>query len=71
MIIGFGLSLVGAVAWKVGVMDVKQRRTKAFWSTYNPDADFERMKQLGVFHSARPDAGFEGVDLSGINLSKK
>lgn len=71
LIIGFGLSLVGALAWKFGVMDVKQRKTKQFWSTYNPDEDFERMRQLGVFHSARPDAGFEGMDLSGINLSKK
>ena len=53
------------------VMDVKQRKTKAFWSTYDPDADFERMRQIGVFHSARPDSGIDGMDLTGINLAKK
>ena len=55
----------------IAVMDPKQRKSKAFWDSYDNKKDFERMRQLGVFHSARPDAGFDGMDLSSIDLKKK
>ena len=55
----------------IAVMDPKQRKAKEFWDSYDNKKDFERMRQLGVFHSARPDAGFDGVDLSSIDLKRK
>ncbi|XP_072016740.1 cytochrome c oxidase subunit 6C-2-like [Amphiura filiformis] len=71
LLIGFGLAIVGAAAWKLAVVDPRKRKFRAFWESYDAEKDFQRMKQLGVFHSARPDAGFEGMDLSSIDLKKK
>lgn len=53
-IIGSVLSLAGAGLVKVFLYDARKKLYTDFYKTYDAQADFERMRELGVFQSARP-----------------
>ncbi|RXG68041.1 cytochrome c oxidase subunit 6C-1 [Armadillidium vulgare] len=49
------LGVVSAVAWKFGIMEPRKKRYADFYKTYDADADFERMRKLGLFQSCPAD----------------
>merc|ERR1712198_179348 len=53
--IAIGLSLGAAVAWKVIINDSRKRIYADYYKDYDAQADFERMRNLGLFQSCRPD----------------
>ncbi|XP_041484586.1 uncharacterized protein LOC121431145 [Lytechinus variegatus] len=53
-IIGATLSVTGAALVKVFLYDARKKKYADFYKTYDAQADFERMRELGVFQSARP-----------------
>ncbi|XP_072170294.1 cytochrome c oxidase subunit 6C-like [Diadema setosum] len=53
-LIGASLAVIGAASVKIFLCDVRKARYANFYKTYDAQADFERMRELGVFQSARP-----------------
>ncbi|GLH04811.1 hypothetical protein R5R35_010137 [Gryllus longicercus] len=49
------LSIISGIAWKVGVCDVRKKLYADFYRTYDAEADFQRMKNAGVFTSCGPN----------------
>ncbi|CAF1514229.1 unnamed protein product [Adineta steineri] len=49
--IGCGIAVVSAVAWKVLISDRHKNEMAAFYKTYDPERDYARMKAAGVFKS--------------------
>jgi len=52
--IGITLAIVGALGVKVFIYDARKTAYANFYKTYDVQKDFERMRELGVFHSVRP-----------------
>ncbi|XP_033645144.1 cytochrome c oxidase subunit 6C-like [Asterias rubens] len=53
-VIGAALSVVGAAMVKYFVYDWRKNKYAEFYKTFDVQKDFERMRELGVFHSVRP-----------------
>ncbi|KAL8598083.1 hypothetical protein ACOMHN_030369 [Nucella lapillus] len=49
------------VAFRVGVVNRRRNMYREFYETYDPSADFERMKKAGVFTSVKPDGSVGGL----------
>ncbi|GAB1601622.1 hypothetical protein Ahia01_000440600, partial [Argonauta hians] len=47
--IGFAISLAAALTWRYTVQLPRKARYAEFYKTYDAEADFQRMKQAGVF----------------------
>ncbi|XP_033106444.1 cytochrome c oxidase subunit 6C-1-like [Anneissia japonica] len=57
-LIGCTLAIASAYATKVYMLDSRKAAYQAFYKDYDMMKDFERMRDLGVFHSVKP-AGSE------------
>jgi len=53
--ISIGLSIAVAGAWKVLMNDRRKALYANWYKDYDAQADFERMRNLGLFQSCRPD----------------
>ncbi|GFY74663.1 cytochrome c oxidase subunit 6C [Trichonephila inaurata madagascariensis] len=40
--------IAGSIAWKFLVMDPRKKAYAEFYKTYDPDAEYKRMKEAGV-----------------------
>ncbi|KAK7115601.1 cytochrome c oxidase subunit 6C-like [Littorina saxatilis] len=47
--------VITTVAYRIGMVSARRNRYLEFYRTYDPEADFERMKNAGVFKSVRED----------------
>ncbi|XP_038047409.1 cytochrome c oxidase subunit 6C-like [Patiria miniata] len=52
--IGLVLAVTGAACVKFFLFDWRKAKYAEFYKTYDVQKDFERMRELGVFHSVRP-----------------
>ncbi|XP_050689348.1 cytochrome c oxidase subunit 6C-1-like [Eriocheir sinensis] len=55
LIIASGLSTVAVFAWKFMVQDPRIQAYADFYKTYDAQAEFDRMRNLGLFQSCKPD----------------
>ncbi len=53
-LIGATLAFAGAACVKFFVYDWRKAKYAEFYKTFDVQKDFERMRELGVFHSVRP-----------------
>ena len=50
------LSLAAVILTKVFVKDARLKKYEEFYKNYDAEKDFQRMKNAGVFRSAKPDS---------------
>merc|ERR1712121_584066 len=48
------LSTVAAVGWKLAINDPRKKLYADYYKDYDAQADFDRMRNLGLFQSCRP-----------------
>merc|ERR1711874_52658 len=53
--VAIGLSIAAALGWKVAINDDRKKVYADFYKDYDAMADFDRMRNLGLFQSCRPD----------------
>ncbi|XP_071964833.1 cytochrome c oxidase subunit 6C-1-like [Antedon mediterranea] len=53
-LIGTTLAVAAAYGTKVYMLDNRKKAYEAFYKDYDMMKDFERMRELGVFHSVKP-----------------
>ncbi|XP_053648785.1 cytochrome c oxidase subunit 6C-1 [Cherax quadricarinatus] len=59
IIIACGLSIVAATSWKLLVQDPRKRIYAEFYKNYDAQAEFDRIRNLGLFTSCKPDGEVE------------
>ncbi|GLG99467.1 Putative cytochrome c oxidase [Gryllus bimaculatus] len=55
LLVAIVLTIISGVTWKIGVCDARMKRYADFYRTYDAEADFQRMKNAGVFTSCGPN----------------
>merc|ERR1712198_105353 len=55
LIIATGLGFAAVAVWKVAVQNPRKQVYADFYKTYDAQAEFDRIRNLGHFQSCRPD----------------
>ncbi|XP_064088987.1 cytochrome c oxidase subunit 6C-1-like [Macrobrachium nipponense] len=55
LIISGVLCIITVAAYKFGIQDPRKKRYAEFYKTYDAEKEFERIRNLGLLQSARPD----------------
>ncbi|XP_066954210.1 cytochrome c oxidase subunit 6C-1-like [Macrobrachium rosenbergii] len=55
LIISGVLCIITVSGYKFGIQNPRKQRYADFYKDYDAEKEFERMKNLGLFQSARPD----------------
>ncbi|XP_076443919.1 cytochrome c oxidase subunit 6C-2-like [Babylonia areolata] len=65
MVGALGLVVLVAITWRVAVVERRRRAYRQFYLTYDDEADFIRMRQVGVTQSVCEDGSVAGDHGSG------
>ncbi|XP_045137579.1 cytochrome c oxidase subunit 6C-1-like [Portunus trituberculatus] len=55
LIVATGLSVISVFAWKVFFQAPRKQAYADFYKTYDAQKEFDRIRNLGLFQSCRPD----------------
>ncbi|CAL4155535.1 unnamed protein product, partial [Meganyctiphanes norvegica] len=53
--VAIGLSVATAAGWKYGVCEPRKAVYANYYKDFDAQADFDRMRNLGLFQSCKPD----------------